>query len=64
VELIRSEFADKHWQAFFRVVVEGQAPVAVARDLQMSVNAVYLAKSRILHRVREEYADLLEDVGV
>lgn len=64
VELIRSEFSDTHWQAFFRIVVEGQAPATVARDLQISVNAVYLAKSRILRRVREEYADLLDDMGM
>lgn len=47
-------------QAFLRVVVEGQSPADVARDLGMSVNAVYLVKSRTLRQLREEYADLLD----
>ncbi len=32
----------------------------MARDLGMTVNAVYLAKSRVLRRFREEFADLVE----
>jgi RNA polymerase sigma-70 factor (ECF subfamily) len=60
LELLRTEFEERSWQAFWRVVVEGQWPEDVARDLQMSVNAVYLAKSRILRRLRLEFADLIE----
>lgn len=41
-------------QAFLRVVVAGEHPSAVAADLGMTVNAVYLAKSHILRRIREE----------
>jgi RNA polymerase sigma-70 factor (ECF subfamily) len=55
VEWVRSEFEETTWQAFHRVVVEGQAPADVAADLQISKNAVYLAKSRILRRVREQF---------
>jgi hypothetical protein len=32
----------------------------VARDLGLTVNAVYLAKSRILRRIREELQGLEE----
>lgn len=63
VELIRGEFSELDWQAFYRVVVEGQRPRDVAQDLVSSINSVYLAKSRILRRAREEFADLLEDSG-
>ncbi len=51
--IIRTEFADSTWQAFLRVVVEGQAPADVAAELGLSRNAVYLARSHILRRLRE-----------
>jgi RNA polymerase sigma-70 factor (ECF subfamily) len=60
VELIRAEFEERTWQAFWRVVVEDRAPDEVARELNTTVNAVYLAKSRILRRLREEFAELVE----
>src|SRR5262249_45038583 len=63
LELMHSEFEETSWQAFWRVAVEGQAPADVAAALQMTVNAVYLAKSRVLCRLREEFADLLEADG-
>jgi RNA polymerase sigma-70 factor (ECF subfamily) len=47
-------------QAFLRVVIEGQNPADVARDLGISVNAVYLAKSHTLRRIREEFAQLVD----
>jgi RNA polymerase sigma-70 factor (ECF subfamily) len=55
--LIRGEFAEATWQAFWRVVVEGQAPADVAADLGMTRNAVYIARCRILHRLREGLGD-------
>ena len=58
VDLIRAEFHDDKWQAFQRVVLEGQRPADVAGDLHMTLNAVYLAKSRVLRRLREEFAGL------
>jgi RNA polymerase sigma-70 factor (ECF subfamily) len=59
--LLHQEFEERTWQAFWRVAVSGQAPPDVAAELGMTVNAVYLAKSRVLRRLREEFADLLED---
>jgi RNA polymerase sigma-70 factor (ECF subfamily) len=61
VELIQAEFEEKTWQAFWRVEIEEQAPAEVAADLGMSVNAVYLAKSRVRKRLRDEFADLLDE---
>lgn len=46
-------------QAFLRVVIAGEHPSVVAADLGMTVNAVYLAKSHILRRIREEFALLV-----
>jgi RNA polymerase sigma-70 factor (ECF subfamily) len=49
---IRAEFEDRTWQAFWRVVIERQAPADVASALGLSRNAVYIARSRVLHRLR------------
>ena len=59
-ELIRGEFEVRTWQAFWRVVAEGESAADVARDLKMTPNAVYVARCRILRRLREECGDLVE----
>jgi RNA polymerase sigma-70 factor (ECF subfamily) len=53
LDLIRSEFEEPSWQAFWRTAAEGQDAASVATALQLSRNAVYVAKSRILRRLRE-----------
>ena len=57
LELIRAEFHERTWRAFWRVVVEGQAPQVIAHELNMSPGAVRVAKSRVLHRLRLELGD-------
>jgi RNA polymerase sigma-70 factor (ECF subfamily) len=59
VELILGEHEERTRQAFLRVVIEGQTPSEVAEQLGITVNAVYLAKSRVLRRLREEFGELL-----
>ena len=41
-------------------MVEAQTPAETARELGVSVDSVYAAKSRVLRRLRQELADLLE----
>jgi RNA polymerase sigma factor (sigma-70 family) len=53
-------FAPKTWQAFLRQTLEGQRADQVAADLGMSLNAVFIAKSRVLNRLRQQ-ADGLVD---
>jgi len=60
LQLIRSEFEDRTWQAFWHVTVESQVPAEVAQELNMSTRAVYIAKSRVLRRLRDELQDLVE----
>jgi RNA polymerase sigma-70 factor, ECF subfamily len=60
LSLIRAEFEERTWTAFWRTTVEGQAAKDVAADLAMSPGAVRVAKSRVLHRLREELGDLTE----
>ena len=59
VEVIRAEFEDRTWQAFWRVSIEGHAAAEVARELGVSLNAVYIARSRVLKRLRDEIGDSL-----
>ena len=60
LEVIRQEFQEHTWQAFWRVVVDGQLPKDVAEELSMRPGTVRVAKSRVLHRLRRELGDLLE----
>ena len=57
LELIRGEFEERTWQAFWRTAVEGRAPREVAVELSMTSGAVRVAKSRVLQRLREELGD-------
>jgi RNA polymerase sigma-70 factor (ECF subfamily) len=59
LELVRAEFENRTWEAFWRTTVEGHAPAHVAEDLGMSVQAVYKAKSRVLRRLRQELGELI-----
>src|SRR5262249_6737905 len=58
--LIETAFAPPTWQAFRRVVLDDCKPAQVAADLGMSENAVLLAKSRVLNRLRQEGEGLLD----
>jgi RNA polymerase sigma-70 factor (ECF subfamily) len=57
--LVRADFADKTWEAFRRFALEGRPTAAVAAELGVSENAVLLAKSRVLRRLKDEAARLL-----
>jgi RNA polymerase sigma factor (sigma-70 family) len=60
LELLEPEFTVSTWQAFRRQVVDGLAAGDVARELGMTANAVLIAKSRVLRRLREEAAGLID----
>jgi RNA polymerase sigma-70 factor (ECF subfamily) len=55
--LIREEFEESTWQAFWRVVVEARSTADVAAALGISRNAVYIARCRVLRRLREAIGD-------
>jgi RNA polymerase sigma-70 factor (ECF subfamily) len=59
LELMRAEFQPTTWKACCEVVVSGRPAAEVAAELGLSVGAVYMAKSRVLSRLRQELADLL-----
>ncbi len=59
LELVRCEFEERTWQAFWRTGVEGQAVADVGAALGMSEAAVRKSKSRVLRRLKEEAGDLI-----
>jgi RNA polymerase sigma-70 factor (ECF subfamily) len=58
VEQVRGDFQDSTWQAFWLTAVHGQSGKDVARVLGMSTAAVYLAKRRVITRLKEQIAYL------
>jgi RNA polymerase sigma-70 factor (ECF subfamily) len=52
-EQIRQEVSPKTWEAFWRTAIDGQPGKQVASDLDLSLAAVYHARSRVLARLKE-----------
>jgi RNA polymerase sigma-70 factor, ECF subfamily len=59
LELVRVEFESRTWEAFWRAAVDGHAPADIAADLGVTAAAVRKAKSRVLHRLRQELGELI-----
>jgi RNA polymerase sigma-70 factor (ECF subfamily) len=59
LELIRGDFHESTWQAFWRIAVENQAPAEVGPALGLSTAAVRQAKARVLRRLKEVVGDLI-----
>ncbi len=51
---IRPSFHETTWQAFWQTGVEGRDVTAVAGSLGLSPGAVYVARSRVMARIRRE----------
>jgi RNA polymerase sigma-70 factor (ECF subfamily) len=60
LELVRGEFEERTWQAFWMTVVDGRSPVDIAADTGVSPAAVRMAKSRVLRRLKEEFGELIQ----
>jgi RNA polymerase sigma-70 factor (ECF subfamily) len=60
LSLMEEEFGAGPVRAFHRLTFEGASAREVAEELGMSVGAVYTAKSRVLARLREAGAGLLD----
>jgi RNA polymerase sigma-70 factor (ECF subfamily) len=55
---VRGEFHESTWKAFWLTAVEGQSARDAGRQLGLSPGAVYVAKSRVVARLREEIREL------
>lgn len=57
--LIETDFRPEAWAAFRATAIDGRPAAEVAAELGMTANAVYLARARVLARLRQELAGLL-----
>ncbi|CEF49223.1 unnamed protein product [uncultured bacterium] len=53
LRMIADDFEQTTWDAFRAVVIDGRKAADVAKELGMSQGAVWIAKSRVLQRLRE-----------
>jgi RNA polymerase sigma-70 factor (ECF subfamily) len=60
LEQVRPEFSEATWGAFHRTAIDGLAPRQVAEELGMSINSVFVAKARVLARLRQRAAGLVD----
>jgi len=58
--LMKDEFEPTTWQACWEHTVSGRSAAEVGRELGLSEGAVYVAKCRVLRRLRQELANLLD----
>lgn len=60
---VKGEFQEKTWRAFWLTAVDGTPAGEAASQIGISTGAVYVAKSRVLARLKEEVEamQLLED---
>jgi RNA polymerase sigma-70 factor (ECF subfamily) len=59
LELVRREFEEQTWQAFWLTAIEDRLPASLAEELGMTPAAIRQAKSRVLRRLKEEMGELL-----
>jgi RNA polymerase sigma-70 factor, ECF subfamily len=60
MELIAPLFEPATLAAFRRIALDGIAPARAAKELGLSLNAVLIAKSRVLSRLRQEAEELID----
>ena len=60
LDLVGEEFEPATLQAFRRLALDGASGEEAARELGLSVAAVYVAKSRVLQRIRQEAEGLID----
>ena len=60
LRIMTSDFEPTTWQACWETVVAGRPAADVAAELGITPNAVYLAKARVLSRLRQDLDGLLD----
>lgn len=60
LRLMQTDFEPATWKACWETVVQGRPAHEVARELGITENAVYIARCRVLRRLRQELRGLVE----
>ena len=63
-EQVAPEFNDTTWNAFWRTAVQGHKPADVAQELNLKIGTVYVAKNRVLRRLKEMIATIDEGLDL
>ncbi|HTU19180.1 MAG TPA: sigma-70 family RNA polymerase sigma factor [Gemmataceae bacterium] len=58
--IMSRDFQPATWKAFWEQAVEGRPAAEVAAELKLTIGAAYAAKLRVLDRLREEMAGMLD----
>jgi RNA polymerase sigma-70 factor (ECF subfamily) len=58
---VRPQVQETSWRAFWQTAVDGRAANEVAAELEMSLGALYTAKSRVLALIKKEIRTLIEE---
>jgi RNA polymerase sigma-70 factor, ECF subfamily len=59
LRLVQSQVENRTWSAFWKATIESRTTTEVAAELGITPNAVRLAKSHVLRRLREELGELI-----
>lgn len=60
-ELVRPDFAETTWDAFWQTAVLQRSIPDVAKDLKITVGRVYVARSRVMARLRQRADEITSD---
>jgi RNA polymerase sigma-70 factor (ECF subfamily) len=60
LKIMRSEFQEPTWRACWEFVVVGRPAAEIAAEMGISENGVYVAKCRVMRRLRKELQGLLD----
>jgi RNA polymerase sigma-70 factor (ECF subfamily) len=60
LEQVQLEFTEATWAAFHRTAVDRVPPRQVAEELGMSINSVFVAKARVVARLRQRATGLVD----
>jgi RNA polymerase sigma factor (sigma-70 family) len=58
---IRPEFQETTWNAFWQTAVEVRDAASVARELGVPVGVIYVSRSRVMKRLREQVLEIQAD---
>ncbi len=57
---IRSEFTELTWEMFWQTSIKGRSVAVVARELHRTMGAVYIARCRVMQRLKQKITEVSE----
>ncbi|MFT5523925.1 MAG: RNA polymerase sigma factor (sigma-70 family) [Pirellulaceae bacterium] len=61
---IKDQFQSQTWSAFWLTAVEGRSPKDVADETGLSVGSVYVAKNRVIKRLKQKLSEIDESTDI